>query len=795
MATEAETAFLKLARDRFELAKSARSKQLQREIEDLRFYAGEQWDDTLLKSRGGQTITSGTTQQVVPARPSLTINKTIEPVRQVLNQERQSDLGIELIPADDWGDVSGEVDHTEIELREGLVRRIQRDSEAADARTWGFARSTIAGTGFWLVLTRYVKGKTQDQEVYVDRIYNQSTVLLDPSHEQQDGSDAEWGFWGTDMLQSAFKVEYPKAKAANVDDDEQWRTFADEAPNWFSGEGDKRGLRVMNYVYAERTAKELYHLTNGGAAYDDELADSPVEGQPRVLKADPSVMVMVDEDGAEQCHTEMVRKVKWAKITGCDVLETTDWPSEWLPIIKTVAEELQPYDDERRSQGVVRPMLDACKGNNYIISKFVERVGLTPIPPIMMAEGQDEGYEDEYNAINTRTLSRIHYKQKDLAGQPAPPPFRLESRAEISDIGAGLQMFGQAIQATSVVPETALGNTDATVKSGKLARALIERAEQGTSNFLDNLVRSLRHEARVINSLLYPIYGRPGRMARMINGQGDTSSVLIGKPFTTQGSGKLQRPVPVEMQDGQLPDGTKLYKLTPNAGFNIAVKISKSIETRRQQIAEFLGNLVGASPEQMQVIGDILWKYLDIPEHEKIEERYKLVLLPAIQELVNGKQGPNVQQLQQQLSKAGQMIDLMAKQLEALTKAQETDQVKADAAFREKQLQEQAENERTLAELAMKERLEMRKLEVQLEIEMAKLGSAQSMKRAELEQQALHQHDELAMRQQEQESSLAQADMDRQAERDEAASERAFQAGESAQDRELAQQAAQQSEA
>ena len=54
-------------------------------------------------------------------------------------------MGIELIPADDFGEMAGPIDHTEIELREGLVRRIQRDSEAADARTWAFSRSAIAG--------------------------------------------------------------------------------------------------------------------------------------------------------------------------------------------------------------------------------------------------------------------------------------------------------------------------------------------------------------------------------------------------------------------------------------------------------------------------------------------------------------------------------------------------------------------------------------------------------------------------------------------------------------------------
>jgi hypothetical protein len=421
MATKDET-FLKQARDRWKLADTATQKQRKRELEDLRFYAGEQWDDDLLRARQGQTIGSGSAVQTIPARPSLTINKTREPVRQVLNQERQSDLGITLVPADDFGEVTGPIDHSEIELREGLVRRIQRDSESRDARTWAFARAAIAGTGYWLVMTRYVPGKTQDQEVFVDRIYNQNSVLLDPSHEQPDGSDAGWGFWGTDMLQSAFKAEYPDSDIADIENDDEWRTLGDEAPGWFEGEGDKRSIRVMNYVYTERTPKEVYHLTSGGAAYDEDLIK--VAPGVRASAKDPSDLVMRADDGKGQelCHTELKKQIKWAKITGCEVLEKTDWPGHYMPIIKTVGEELQPYDAERRIEGIVRPMRDPCKGNNYIISKFIEQVGLTPIPPWMMASGQDEGFEAEYNAATTRAIGVLHYNQKDSENNMVPQP-------------------------------------------------------------------------------------------------------------------------------------------------------------------------------------------------------------------------------------------------------------------------------------------------------------------------------------------------------------------------------------
>lgn len=690
--------FLKLARERFKLAEDADSKQRERELEDLRFYAGQQWDDDLLKSRQGQTIGTGSGTQTVPARPSLTINKTREPVRQVLNAERQADLAIELIPADDWGNDTGPINHDEIELREGLVRRIQRDSEAADARTWAFARSSIAGRGYWLVMTRYVPGKSVDQEVYIERIYNQAAVLLDPTHEQPDGSDAEWGFYGTDMSWDVYKSQFPnraekRNRVSTADGDTEWRALGDEAPGWFSKEVEegKRSVRVMNYYYTEHESKTLYHLSNGRACYADELPAMQAQG----------LTVATDEDGTEQTHTQQIKKIRWAKIDGCQVLEETDWPGHWLPIIKTVGEELQPYDAERRCEGIVRPMRDPCKGNNYIVSKFVERVGLTPIPPIMMAGGQDEGFEAEYDAMNTRTLSRVHYNQVDQFERPAPQPFRLDARAEIADIAMGVQVFGQAIQSTSVTPDTALGQTQDQVKSGRLAKLLIDQATLGTSNFLDNLVRSMRHEARVVNDLLYPIYGRPGRLARMVNPQGQMSSVIIGQPFNTQGEGKQARPVPVpDYEDGQpVPEGAKLFKLTPDADFNVATKISKKTETRRQEIAESLLGVVGASPEQMGVMGDLVWRYIDMPEHEELEKRYRATLIPAVQAVIAGGNAPIPPDVQQKMA----MLEQALQEATALADKNKADlaktQMQSDADLKKTQIQEDAETQR----MALKE--------------------------------------------------------------------------------------------
>ena len=81
-------------------------------------------------------------------------------------------------------------------------------------------------------------------------------------------------------------------------------------------------------------------------------------------------------------------------------------------------------------------------------------------------------------------------------------------------------MFDQAIQSTSGQHDPSLGKVDPSVKSGRAIKALQEQSARSSNHFLDNLQRSIRYEGQIINNLLYPIYGRPGRIARILDKEG-----------------------------------------------------------------------------------------------------------------------------------------------------------------------------------------------------------------------------------------------------------------------------------
>lgn len=680
---DADDDLLLTARDRFKLGNEADEPQAAREIADLAFYEGyDQWPTEIRAAREGQQPTNG--QPSVPSRPTLVINKVKEPVRQVLNQERASDLGIELVPADDFGDLGVTPDDSEVTLREGLIRRIQRESQAADARTWAFARAVIAGRGFYLVNTRYLPGKTNDQEIYVERIYNQTAVVLDPAHVQPDGSDAGWGFIGVWLSRDRYIAEYPKAangqKVVVPSSENDFIALKERYPDWYRTSFDtktkegkpstikEQAVRVVNYWYTDYISRELVETLDGEVFYRDELPED----------------VELDE---EKTRAILEKAIKYCKIGGgTAILDQTDWPGKNVPIVKVLGEELQPYDNQRRVIGMVRPARDAQMAYNYMVSKWVEQIGLSPIPPLMIDPEAVDGYEQFYEVMNNRTLQWLPHRTYDDQGRKLNEAGRPPVSSDNIGLAQSISLFDAAIKSTTAVPDSTLGNVDPSLKSGKAIQAVVANAAQSTSNFLDNLARSLRFEGELINDLLYPIYGmKPGRIVRILTGEGDGKQMQIqappeaptapqGDPGLPPGAPPLPPPGPLQTgPQGLPPQGKPQPKpatLTKDANFNVIIKVAKSAESRRAQEASVLADLMSANPELMGVYGDLFFKNSDIPGRMALADRAKVMLVPPVQQLLASEEQAQqpippaaqaqIQQLSQQVQQAQAIINDLA---------------------------------------------------------------------------------------------------------------------------------------
>lgn len=734
MATDYQVPELvRTARDCFEQGEQATKDQRTRNLKALRFYNDDQWPEDIKTIRAGTPANANNGQPAVPARPCITINRVKEPVKQVVNQMRSSDMGAEIVPADDFGDIS-EIDDDEIELREGLLRRIQRAPETIDAILWMGSRAAICGEGYMGVMTRYLPGKTYDQEPYVHRFYNQNSVMLDPSHEQPDGSDAEWGIVGTDMPWLQYVAEFGKVAGKKNDvcamNDDQFRALGDEAPGWFDFKGPEnkatRMCRVVDYYYTKRESKELCELEDGSVYWKDELPKGATPRQSRFV---------------------VEKSIKWAKIDGYQILDQGDWAGPDIPIIKCLGEEVHPYDSERRSVGMVSPSAqEANFSGNVMISKMVETIGLAPIAQIMMANGQDEGFESEISQINTRTFGVLHYNQKDAEGTPAPPPQPVPITTQIAPITTALQFFNESVLSVVGQPSPTLGEVDPSIKTKGGLERLLDQAAHGNSNYLDNLAKSVRRMGVILNGLFYPLLGqKPGRLARIINGEGEPETVLI--------NGQPMRNVTPGAQPGKPP---KVYKLTKDAKLNVNIKVTKNYETRRDQESSMLGELIAANPEFMTWFGDKFLKNTDIPDHKELAERAKVMLAPPIQAMLAERESgePIPPHAQAKLAKAQEVIQQLTQANQELLKERETEGIK-----------EQAETQRTEMDNATKVQIEQIKAQAAIQKQEVADFFKQQLEMFKAEQAAITREDEQRHEMALKAAEAAQAEKDQEAQR------------------------------
>lgn len=611
------------------------------------YYADAQWDPAVKRARDG-TGASADGLPPLPPRPTVTINKFKDPVRQIVNQEKEAELGIEIVAADDFEELSPAIDESEIQLREGLVRRVQRQSDAASARSWAFQCAVISGEGWYRWLTRYVPGPTTAKELYIARIYDQRTILADPAHEEPDGSDAEWIIVTSWVPWARYQKEFPKAidgtdnplLGASAD---EFTALVDAAPGWF--QADEKNLRMCLVV-------ERFYVVRESITWC-ELEDGRVIEETKL----PSGVIV----SPDRKHVEIVRSIKWVKLDGQQVLDRTDWESADMPFAKIVCEEIQPYDDEKRAQGIIEPGEGLQDGVNAVASKYLESFAYAPPPQLMATVEQVGPHKAMYQARTTRHLPVLFHVPHIVQGNLLPPPYvsATDVGGTIQALSMGLQMFSESVSTVVGIDSqlSHLGHTDPALKSGAAIHALQAQSLQGTSGPLHNLRRTISYEGHALNNLLYPIYGtKPGRLVRMVNGQGETERVPIAGPATPNS------PAPTK---GAAPQ----YRLTPDAKFNVIIDIKPKVTARRQQEAAQLGDIINSNPQMMGVFGDLFFKYQDGPGHREMSDRAKAMLVPQVQQLLQKESGgqPDPAHLQQQLQQMSQQL----KQIEGIAHAQQ----------------------------------------------------------------------------------------------------------------------------
>jgi hypothetical protein len=284
-----------------------------------------------------------------------------------------------------------------------------------------------------------------------------------------------------------------------------------------------------------------------------------------------------------------------------------------------------------------------------------------------------------------------------------------------------MQLLAQAdnfIQMTTATFDPSLGRISQQEKSGRAIMALQQQSDSAQSNYLQNLADvSMVYEAKVVLDVLPVIYGRPGRIARILDEEGESETIILNQPYYTEPQTK--RPVPLRPGQqppmppgppqgpagppgpGPMPGGSppmpapkrpevKHYDLSKGI-YSVAVNIGKQKQTAMQEGAEMIGQILQSRPELMPILGPTWMKYQSWPGARELADLLTKMRDKQFPGLVGGEDGqPSPAQVQQQMEQMGQQMQMMQAQLQAAVQKLETDFVKSQAALQKAEMEQQA---------------------------------------------------------------------------------------------------------
>jgi hypothetical protein len=656
------------AKEQFRQVQDAEHDMRVEALEDLRFLNGDQWDDRIK------------TERITNDRPCHTINRLPGLVRATTNPQRSNRISSRVLPVDDKSDIET------AEVLQGIIRHIHVQSHADLAFDTAAFYAAAMGWGYWHITTEFSNAMSFDQDIVIKRIRNPFSVYLDPSSQEPDGSDADFGFITEQFTKKEFEQAYPDADAKGLDD---FRATGDDDADWITDQG----IRIVQYYYRKRRRETLL------------MVETP-QGPLPILKSElENLEKQLDKELTVIANRETeIPYIKSCKLNAVEVLEQVEWLGLWIPIVKVIGDEIE-IDGKLHLNGIIRNAKEPQKQLNWMASAETESIALTPKAPIIVYEGQLEGHRKEWAEANTRNLAWLEIKPTAIAGQPAPFPQRLAADPNIvAIINARREAVDDLFATTGTNPPQIGAPSNET--SG---RAIIARVQQGeTSNFHygDNLRRSVEHGARIEVDLIPKIYDTD-RMVRIIGEDEEQKIVRVNARF----------------QDNGKP---KHYKLGVGK-YDVIATAGPSFGSKRQEVAAQMIELTRAYPQLMQIAGDILAENLDMPKAQELAKRLHKLLPPELQD---GQQ-PIPPQVKAQLEQAKQMLEALSKELEKRTQEVQELQSRQGIEMAKLQVNAQLEQQRLDSQEAialLKAEIDAIKSRLQVDVQEKARESAQTAK-------------------------------------------------------------------
>ena len=569
-----QEAILRLARERMSTIAAAESEIRATALEDMRFaYNLEE----------GQWPTAIRMERARDARPVLTHNKLRKFIAAVANRAATTKPAIDVKPVDDASDPAI------ARIYKDLIRSIEYASQADAIYAQAIQHAVAIGFGYWRLLTRYCEDSF-DQELFLAGIDNPFSVYLDPF--------GRYGFIRSSLSRSEFAQEYPTANPvefgdAGLGDDSRW---------WV----EKDRIIIAEYFWKESAITRLAQVRE------------PMSGQVQVLTLRKGLdMGDLTAQGYEILRTREAKghQVKWAKLSGLEVLEIQDWPGTEVPIVEVCGDKVV-LDGKIYKRSLIRDAKDPQQMYNFWMTAMTETIALAPKAPFLLTAQEIQGYEAMWDEAPLKNRMYLLFNQ--MGG-------RVPARERPPEVPTGalamLKIADSDIKDVIGIFEPGLGDVS-NERSGRAIMARQGRSDLGTWHFQEHLRQAIVKTGKLFIELIPTIY--------------DTERVL-----RIRGEDGQEQRVPINQSVVDLQTGIRQIINDLSVGkYDIEADI-RAYQTRREEATEMMIQTLQYAPSVAPYILDLIFKYSDWPGSDEIAARLRALLAQPPQAPPNGSSAAN----------------------------------------------------------------------------------------------------------------------------------------------------------
>lgn len=598
--------------------------QILADAKAFRDEAQSYWQDTFDRGRedkefitikGAQWDKNALAKRTTEGKPTLEFNLLQTFASQQINTMRQNRPQISVIPVDDGAD-------TEVaKILGGLIKDTEEASNAEDANDQAAENAVKGGLGFIRIITDYVDDKSFNQEPRFVPIENPEAVLFDPLSRRLDGSDATRCLVAEWVNKDQIEKQYSKdASDFEIDGASEWHNQPENT------------VLIAEYFYKVDVEDELLLLSDGSAEYKSVMLE-------QLNELDLEQMV---EDSRPSKRTE----VRWAKLSGCKVLETGIFPGKYIPIIPVYG-AVTWIGNERHIFSLIHFAKDPQRLFNYWKSAEAHILQKNQDDILAVDDEAIAGYEDEW--MNPGKYGASRYRSKNSNEMPLSPPQRIGAAQPPTGILNATATSQQLISDTLNMHAPQMGQ-DINGQSGKAIGLLQRQADTAHFHFQDNLNKSLRQCGRVLIDLYPKLYDTP-MVRRIIGADGEEEMVKLNS----------QPQTPDEQQ--KAIDGI-LNNLSIGR-YDVRIDTGPSFNTQREQSFQLMMQLFQFSPDLMQMAGDLAIKDSPLLNAKEIAERLKKRMDPALLDDDKNSMHPAVKAQMTQMQEQMQMLQQQLQQAQA----------------------------------------------------------------------------------------------------------------------------------